>query len=756
MACLLGTLGWLLAWLVESVIFTFTYNAAINHVQTADHDSVELVSSFSSRLENPAEARRQCLTAAVMARAYGWSGGSGRHSSSSSSLNGGSLHSAFQRFFQESLRSRTTRTVYDDQDESMTQEDDRRDPDDRSTKEQLRELQCFQNLRQLGWIRPQGLLEEALGAALHNTILHWVRSTIARDFESAEGVFLEQIRSYQTAVVLPWLLDLVGPERLEQDDWTLKIEFTCAECYCLVRNEEIFELVADYPDSLPAVMELKQVLEHTKMYSALGQALKQSLIRRLNHPGAGTNQIIDVYINTIKVLREIDPSDRLLHVVAEPVRSYLRRRHNTVRCIITSLTDAEVGGELYEELRRQDARPLEHSAFDSDDEEEEPTFEWQPPPPLSKKKGDFLDHVNMGGGSGGSGGGDILSILVSIYGSKELFVDEYRLMLADKLLANLDFNTDKEVHTLELLKLRFGELSMRNCEIMIKDTDDSKRVINNIHKTLKAAEAKKRRQKEQEHLHQDSPNETGAPDSSVVDAAIVSHIFWPTLKNEQFKHHPRLQAGLDQFGAEYARVKNPRRLVWMNQLGVVQLELDVLEDQEDGTTIIETRAFSVPPLLATLISHFEDKDEWTAEELSNETGLPEHVVQKRMGYWVGHRVLQLQVPSTYVVATQEHLLTPDDAHHAMPMDDDTQDHAVSVAAQEEEDLAIYESYICGMLNTHGQLPLDRIHSTLKMFVTGSDIKYNKTPQQLSRLLQHLCKQDKLECGPDGMYKLIKK
>jgi anaphase-promoting complex subunit 2 len=351
------------------------------------------------------------------------------------------------------------------------------------------------------------------------------------------------------------------------------------------------------------------------------------------------------------------------------------------------------------------------------------------------------------GGKAGSNGGDILSILVSIYGSKELFVDEYRLMLADKLLANLDFDTDKEVHTLELLKLRFGELSMRNCEIMIKDTDDSKRVINNIHKTLNAEASRQQQQ----------AMETESPDPEVVDAAIVSHIFWPALQNEQFKHHPCLQAGLDQFGAEYARLKNPRRLVWMNQLGLVQLELDVLEDQEDGTTITETREFSVPPLLATLISHFEDKDEWTAEELSNETGLPEHIIQKRMRYWVGHRVLQLQSPSTYVVATQEHLMAPDDGHHSMPMDEDghhTQ--AVSVAAQEEEDLAIYESYICGMLNTHGQLPLDRIHNTLKMFVTGSDIKYNKTPQQLNRLLQHLCKQDKLECGPDGMYKLVKK
>lgn len=361
------------------------------------------------------------------------------------------------------------------------------------------------------------------------------------------------------------------------------------------------------------------------------------------------------------------------------MRSYLRRRHNTVRCIITSLTDAEVGGELYEELRRQDAKPLEHNAADSDDEEEEPTFEWQPPPPISKQKSGFFANIGLGGGSSGNGG-DILSMLVSIYGSKELFVNEYRLMLADKLLANLDFNTDKEVHTLELLKLRFGELTMRNCESMIKDTDDSKRVVTNIHTSLQAKER---------HRQQLQPDEADAQDPTIVDAAIVSHIFWPALQNEQFKHHPRLQAGLDRFGAEYARLKNPRRLVWLNQLGTVQLELDVLEESKDGTTTVETRDFTVAPLLATLISHFEDKDEWTAEELSNETGIPEHVIQKRMGYWIGHRVLQLHPPSTYVVATREYLLAGGDGDHSVPMDEDGHhSQAVSVAAQEEEDLAI--------------------------------------------------------------------
>lgn len=40
-------------------------------------------------------------------------------------------------------------------------------------------------------------------------------------------------------------------------------------------------------------------------------------------------------------------------------------------------------------------------------------------------------------------------------------------MLADKLVNNLTYDTDREVQNLELLKLRFGESSMHQCEIMV-------------------------------------------------------------------------------------------------------------------------------------------------------------------------------------------------------------------------------------------------------------------------------------------------
>lgn len=49
---------------------------------------------------------------------------------------------------------------------------------------------------------------------------------------------------------------------------------------------------------------------------------------------------------------------------------------------------------------------------------------------------------------------DIISMLVNVYGSKELFVNEYRILLADRLLSQFNYNTDKEIRYLELLKRR--------------------------------------------------------------------------------------------------------------------------------------------------------------------------------------------------------------------------------------------------------------------------------------------------------------
>lgn len=57
---------------------------------------------------------------------------------------------------------------------------------------------------------------------------------------------------------------------------------------------------------------------------------------------------------------------------------------------------------------------------------------------------------------------DIIFLLIGIYGSKEMFIKEYKEMLADRLLSTGSYSTDKETQNLELLKTRFGEASLKS------------------------------------------------------------------------------------------------------------------------------------------------------------------------------------------------------------------------------------------------------------------------------------------------------
>ena len=127
---------------------------------------------------------------------------------------------------------------------------------------------------------------------------------------------------------------------------------------------------------------------------------------------------------------------------------------------------------------------------------------------------------------------DIISMLVNIYGSKELFVNEYRSLLSNRLLSQFSYDTDKEIRNLELLKLRFGDAPLHQCEVMLKDVGDSKRINTNLHsfKTEDAAAIPAN----------DIPNDENAPTNATaneankalseqpfpVNAIVLSAQFW--------------------------------------------------------------------------------------------------------------------------------------------------------------------------------------------------------------------------------------
>ena len=212
------------------------------------------------------------------------------------------------------------------------------------------------------------------------------------------------------------------------------------------RAQELFDMVRDFPDSTPGVVELRHVSQSSGMMSFLGKTLKRALCGRLLHLGASTSDIIDVYVKMIRCFRILDPSNLLLNYVAKPIRKYLVGRKDTIRCIVSSLTEGD-DDNLHSELRAGGS--LEYGAGNDSDEEEDdeetPDIHWNP----AKRALDFP------GGREGGQTKDVLALLVSIYGSTDLFVTEYRSILAGRLLQNIEYFSDVEVKTLELLKIRY-------------------------------------------------------------------------------------------------------------------------------------------------------------------------------------------------------------------------------------------------------------------------------------------------------------
>ena len=493
-----------------------------------------------------------------------------------------------------------------------------------------------------------------------------------------------------------------------------------------LRIEELFDIVVDHPDSLGAVKDLRMCLSDDRQFGlreSLVSSFNEQLRRRLLHPGARTADVISQYIGTIKTMRDLDPSGIVLDLVSGPIRKYLRKRKDTIRCVVTMLTDdgsgdrndnnedgdggagdastanalfAELGAMAREELKNEnddaedanrhrrrrkasggeaidtDGDESESSELDEEDgasfnafatkknrnadyqmddadedannnnnkdggssDESESEGADDPSTPnnanfkrsmsllksqnsgmdavmdyenkqLSRTLTSFgvdqlqnlvLDRTESGMTWGKNFGTpapvdilsreqarktqqqqnqeqsyrnlqkagaieslipmqksasapkkvlkrfpgdawdpepvvseatklrsrkrrqlrDIIGLLIGIYGGKELFVNEYRLMLADKLLQKSNYDAERETLALELLKNKFGETHLHDCEVMLRDVNDSRRVNANV----------KTRPAEGTPLAKDGIRTTEMLIESPVQALILSKLFWP-------------------------------------------------------------------------------------------------------------------------------------------------------------------------------------------------------------------------------------
>ncbi|KAF2604329.1 hypothetical protein F2Q70_00027344 [Brassica cretica] len=515
--------------------------------------------------------------------------------------------------------------------------------------------------------------------------------------------------------------------------WKLRLEYFAYETLQDLRIANLFEIIVDYPESSPAIEDLNQCLEYTRQHSKLVESFISSLKYRLLTAGASTNDILHQYVSTIKALRAIDPAGVFLEAVAEPIRDYLRGRKDTIKCIITMLTDrsgrnanGSPGDSLLEELMR-DEETQENVGFDDDFHTDDKqawinASRWEPDPVEADPLKGSLSQRKV----------NILGLLVDIIGSKEQLVNEYRVMLAEKLLNKTDYDIDTEIRTGELLKIHFGEASMQRCEIMLNDLIGSKRVNTNIKKASQ------------------TDIELGESELSVdiLTSTILSTNFWPPIHDEPLELPAPIDKLLSDYANRYHEIKTPRKLLWKKNLGSVKLELQF----EDRSV-----QFTVSPTHAAIIMQFQEKKSWTSIDLAATIGIPIDLLNRRVNFWISkvHIVDGVLRESNANVFTLVESITDsakNESEELLASDEESERSIAYVEDQLRKETTIYKNFIMAML-TNGSMAVDGIHNRLKMFYVA-DPAYDKSLQQLQSFLSRLVAEEKLELR-DGMY-LLKK
>lgn len=235
------------------------------------------------------------------------------------------------------------------------------DQQDLATEIELAQLQGFASLiidraakvalsqevrRKIGPTTEQALPVDCPPGAVHHPSQVGEQSTY---FRSAA---LPGLRHFTMQILGPtvqcWRRDLVDVE-----GWQQRHLYMMQKLLLDSRSAQLFDLIADWPESAPAIEDIRDSLQTIDARVTVSDDLAKSLRTRLLHPGARTQDILRMYVSMVYALRLVDPGGIILSRVAAPVRSYLRGRTDTVPAIVAGLLgDNTDFAELRTELQR--------------------------------------------------------------------------------------------------------------------------------------------------------------------------------------------------------------------------------------------------------------------------------------------------------------------------------------------------------------------------------------------------------------------
>ena len=387
----------------------------------------------------------------------------------------------------------------------------------------------------------------------------------------------------------------------------------------------------------------------------------------------------------------LDPRGVLLDRVSNSIRRYLRDREDTVRVIVRGLMAGSLMGpeaddglsELATELGKGiPALNASSSGLEDLDFED---MAWTPDP------------IDAGPEFKRNQGLDVVGSLITLYESKEVWLKEVQQVLSARLLAVGVYNFENEIRSIELLKRRFGDSSTQNCDVMLKDMLDSKRQDSTIRDMARSA----------------AP--LAFTQLPPLHAKVLSHLFWPDLKQEEFRIPRGVELAMKLYQEGFERFKKKRKLEWYIALGTVSLEIEL----EDRVIVIPDAS----PAQAVVIDAFGDNESlddepktMALEQLEQELNMPYSLLRPALTFWVEKNVLREDPPRMFTVI--ENLKNEPDAASPNNQAYYAAENLDVIDEEKAKERQIVEQFVIGMLTNGGTMNADRIRMMLGMLVPG--------------------------------------
>lgn len=344
--------------------------------------------------------------------------------------------------------------------------------------------------------------------------------------------------------------------------------------------------VVEESEACPEIpKELASFLSPGDSLEEVSSALKAQIEREMLRNSVATASLLGFYVRLLRFWSKIGLSMQLVPKLTGPVKKYLLKREDALRCIIELwISEIEAAkGDGRKSANFLNVPVAEEITIKSEDEEEDSDFEIAITGSRRHSKTKFKKS-------------DVKTLLVDLYGSKETFLKEYENYLAEKILHFKHVDVSDEQKNLNLLKQNMKNSSnLSRCNILMNDVEVSRQLTQGFN-------------------------------NNQLSFLIVSKSFWPVNYDaESFALEALPVNGvLQEFLGFYKQKEAGKTLLFHPNLGQVELEL-----------LLNSRKLDVScqPIHAAIITEITTNDGIELSVLASKLQADPEYIKGKVGFW---------------------------------------------------------------------------------------------------------------------------